>query len=196
MLAHIDRSSSLVLRLDTFARHCRTTFRFMMTRGITIISVSLFVALSSPFFASDEHPGPPQQPQLKKSPQTTTSNPKGTAQPLVVSDAEVSAGVKKYIYTHAQKSADKKFHVQSGGKDIALDLITIHDDRLSDLGGNKHFVCVDMKAANGAIYDIDFFIIVRSGKLSVTEASVHKINSKPLYNWNEDKGVWKKVPVS
>jgi hypothetical protein len=196
LLAHMDRSSSLVLRLDTFARHCRTTFTLMMTRGITIISVSLFVALSSPFFASDEHPGPPQQPQLKKSPQTTTSNPQGTAQPLVVSDAEVSAGVKKYIYTQTQKSADKKFHVQSGGKDVALDLITIHDDRLSDLGGNKHFVCVDMKAANGAIYDIDFFIIVRSGKLSVTEASVHKINGKPLYNWNEDKGVWKKVSVS
>jgi hypothetical protein len=37
-----------------------------------------------------------------------------------------------------------------------------------------------LKAANGAIYDIDFFIIVRSGTLSVTEATVHKINGKPL----------------
>ena len=55
---------------------------------------------------------------------------------------------------------------------------------------------IDMKAANGAIYDIDFFITVRSGTLSVTEASVHKINGKPLYNWKEENGVWKKVPVS
>ncbi len=167
-----------------------------MTRGITIISVSLFVALSSPFFASDEHPGPPQQPQLKKSPQTTTSNPQGTAQPLVVSDAEVSAGVKKYIYTQTQKSADKKFHVQSGGKDVALDLITIHDDRLSDLGGNKYFACVDMKGIDGKIYDIDFLMTVQPGKLSVTQTSVHKINGKPLYNWKQQGGVWKKVPVS
>jgi len=128
-----------------------------MTRGITIISVSLFLTLSSPFFSSD-----------------------GTAQSLVVNDDEVFAGVKKYIYTHAQKSADKKFHVQFGGKDVALDLITIHADRLSDLGENKHVVCVDMKAANGAIYDVDFFITVRSGTLSVTEASVHKINGKPV----------------
>ena len=103
-----------------------------------------------------------------------------TAQPLVVSDDEVFAGVKKYVYTHAQKSADKKFHLQFGGKDVALDLITIHADRLSDLGENKHVVCVDLKAANGAIYDVDFFITVRSGTLSVTGASVHKINSKPV----------------
>jgi hypothetical protein len=168
----------------------------MITRSITIISVSLFVALSSPLFATGGHPGPPQQPQLKKSPQTTTSNPQSAEQPLIVSDAEVFAGVKKYIYARAQKSADKKFHVQFGGKDVALDLITIHGDRLSDLGGNKHFACVDMKAANGAIYDIDFFMTVRPGTLSITETSVHKINGKPLYNWKEEKGVWKRVRVS
>lgn len=140
-----------------------------MTRGITIISVSLFLTLTSPFFS--------------------------TAQPLEVNDAEVFAGVKKYIYTHAQKSADKKFHLQFGGKDVTLDLITIHADRLSDLGDNKHVVCVDLKAANGAIYDVDFFITVRSGTLSVTEASVHKINGKPLYNWKEEGGIFKKVKV-
>ena len=113
-----------------------------------------------------------------------------------MNESEVFAGVKKYIYTQAQKSADKKFHIHSGGKDVALDLITIHADRLSDLGGNKHSGCVDMKAANGATYDIDFFITVRSGTLSVTDASVHKINGKPLYNWKEQNGISKKVPVS
>jgi len=161
-----------------------------------MISVSLFLTLGWPLFATGEHPGrPPQQSQPKESLQTTTSNPQSATEPLVASNAEIFASVKKYISTHAQKSADKKFHVQSGGKDVALDLITIHDDRLSDLGGNKHFVCVDMKAANGAIYDIDFFIIVRSGTLSVTETSVHKINGKPLYNWKEQNGISKKVPV-
>jgi hypothetical protein len=145
-----------------------------------MISVSLLVSLSSPLFG--ERPGAPQQPQLKEWSQTGTENPQGAIEPLVVSNAEIFAGVKKYISAHAQKSADKKFHIQSGGKDVALDLIAVHDDRLSDLGGNKHSLCVDMKAANGAIYDIDFFIIVRSGTLSVTDASVHKINGKPLYN--------------
>ena len=142
----------------------------MMRPGTTTISVSLFLTLSSPLFG--ERPGVPQQPQLKESSQTATRNPQSASEPLVVSDAEIFAGVKKYIYTHVQKSADKKFHIQSGGKDVALDLITIHGDRLSDLGGNKHFACVDMKAGNGAIYDIDFFVTVRSGTLSVTLPSI------------------------
>ena len=159
-----------------------------------MISVSLFVTLSSPLFATGEHPGPPRQPQLKGSPQITTRDPESATQDLVVSDAEIFAGVKKYIQAHAEKSADKKFHIQSGRKDVALDLITIHADRLSDLGGNKHSACVDMKAANGAIYDIDFFIILRPGTLSVTEASVHKINGKALYNSKQEDGAWKKKP--
>jgi hypothetical protein len=167
-----------------------------MTRGIIIISVLLFLTLGSPLFAAAEHTRLPQQPQLKQSPPATTSNSQSAEQPLVVSDAEVYAGVKKYIYTVAQKWTDKKFHVQFGGKDVALDLITIHGDRLSDLGGNKHFACVDMKAANGAIYDIDFFMTARPGTLSVTETSVHKVNGKPLYNWKEQNGILKKVPVS
>jgi hypothetical protein len=167
----------------------------MSTRLVVVFVASLFT-FATPLLATGEHPSAPQQPQLKESSQTPTRTPQSATQTLIVSNAEIFAGVKKYIYTLAQKSADKKFHVQSGGKDVALDLITIHDDRLSDLGENKHFVCVDMKAANGALYDIDFFITLRPGRLSVTEASVHKINGKPLYNWKEEGGVWKRVPIS
>ncbi len=165
----------------------------MTTRLAICVSIALLLVPASPLRAQD-HPRAPQQSQ--QLPQTRTRNPQSATEPLVVSDAEISAGVRKYISTHAEKSADKKFHVQSGGKDVALDLITIHADRLSDLGGDKHFVCVDMKGANGATYDVDFFITVRSGTLSVTESSVHKINGKPLYNWKEQNGIWKKVPGS
>ena len=80
-------------------------------------------------------------------------------------------------------------------KDLALDLVRVHDDRFSNLGGDKYFACVDMKGADGKIYDIDFFMLVKPGKLTVTETSVHKINGKPLYNWKQEGGVWKKVKV-
>jgi len=43
------------------------------------------------------------------------------------------------------------------------------------------------------MYDIDFFMAVQGSKLNVTETSVHKINGKPLYNWKQEGGVWKKV---
>jgi hypothetical protein len=75
-------------------------------------------------------------------------------------------------------------------------LVKVHDDRFSSLGGDKYFACVDMKGKDGKMYDIDFFMAVRGSTLNITETSVHKINGKPLYNWKQQGGVWKKVPVS
>jgi hypothetical protein len=72
----------------------------------------------------------------------------------------------------------------------------VHDDRLSSLGGGNYFACVDMKGTDGTMYDIDFFMAGQPGSMKVTETSVHKINGKPLYNWKEQGGVWRKVRVS
>ena len=108
----------------------------------------------------------------------------------------VSAGLKEFISGYSAKSADKKFHMPYQRKDLALDLVKVHDDRFSNLGGNKYFACVDMKGADGKIYDIDFFMVLQPDKLTVTQTSVHKINGKPLYNWKQEGGVWKKVRVS
>ena len=110
--------------------------------------------------------------------------------------SDVSDGLKRFISGYAEKSADKKFHMPYQRKDLALDLVKVHDDRFSSLGGDKYFACVDMKGTDGKIYDIDFSMLVKPGKLTVTETSVHKINGKPLYNWKEENGVWKKVRVS
>jgi len=115
---------------------------------------------------------------------------------MEVSKADISAGLEKYIDSSARKSADKKFHVRYRGKDLPLNLIKVHDDRLSSLGGDKYFACVDMKGTDGKIYDIDFFMALRPGQMKVTETSIHKINGKPLYNWKEENGVWRKARVS
>ena len=72
--------------------------------------------------------------------------------------AEISAGIKKHIDSETKKSSDGKFHVKHEGSDLALDLVRVHDDRLSDLGSGKYFACVDMKAVDGKTYDIDFFL--------------------------------------
>jgi len=167
----------------------------MITRLAIAISVSLLLASAIAVFAS-EHPGPPQQPQLQQLPQTTTSAARTATQTMAVSKTDISGGLKKYIDTSAGKSPDKKFHVRNRGRDLALDLIKIHDDRLSSLGGGKYFACVDMKGIDGKTYDIDFLMALRPKQLSVTQTSVHKINGKPLYNWKEENGVWKRVPVS
>ena len=94
--------------------------------------------------------------------------------------SDASDGLKRFISGYTAKSADKKFHMPYQRKDLALDLVKIHDDRFSSLGGDKYFACVDMKGTDGKIYDIDFLMAVQPGKLTVTQTSVHKINGKPL----------------
>jgi hypothetical protein len=165
----------------------------MTTRLATGVLIALLLAPALPVRAQD-HPRAPQQSQSQQLPQTTRGAPQAAMTEATMSD--VSAGLKEFISGYASKSADKKFHVPYQRKNLALDLVKVHDDRFSSLGDDKYFACVDMRGTDGKIYDIDFFMVVRPGKLTVTQTSVHKINGKPLYNWKEEKGVWKKVPVS
>ena len=152
----------------------------MIAKIISAAAITIFLT-AAPALFSQEHPEHPE-------------HPKAGGAKKQVSTADISAGIKKHITTDTNKS-DGKFHVKYEGQDLALDLLKVHDDRLQDLGDGKYFACVDMKGTDGTMYDIDFFMAVRGSKLNITETSVHKINGKPLYNWKQDGGVWKKVKV-
>jgi hypothetical protein len=163
-----------------------------MTRLATCLLVGLLVATVAQLAAQD-HPRAPQQSQSQQLPQSRTGAPQAAMTEATMSS--VSDGLKEFISGYAAKSADKKFHMPYQHKDLALDLVKIHDDRFSGLGGGKYFACVDMKGRDGKMYDVDFFMVVHTDKLTVTETSVHKINGRPLYNWKQEGGVWKKVKV-
>jgi hypothetical protein len=172
----------------------------MITRLIIAVAIPLFFTPAAMVF-SQEHPEHPKKTteQPKKGgehPKKGAEHPKGGGEAKQVSTADISAGIKTNIDAKSKKSPDGKFHVQHEGQDLSLDLIKVHDDRLQDLGGGKYFACVDMKAADGKTYDIDFFLTGQPGKMKVTETSVHKIDNKPLYNWKEENGKWNKVPAS
>src|SRR6266545_3359210 len=160
----------------------------MITRIIISIAVALFVTPTMSSFAQEHPEHPTKKEETKKG-----EHPKKGGEEKKVTKSEISAGIKKHISSESGKSSDKKFHTNYEGKDLALDLIKVHDDRLSSLGEGKYFACVDMKAADGKTYDIDFFMSGKPGNMKVTETSVHKVNGKPLYNWKEENGVWKKV---
>jgi hypothetical protein len=171
----------------------------MISRLIITVAIALFFSPAA-LLVAQEHPEHPkktaQQPkQGAEHPKKGAEHPKGGAEKQV-STADISAGIKKNIDAQSKKSADQKFHVKYEDQDLALDLVKVHDDRLQDLGGGKYFACVDMKAAEGKTYDIDFFLTGQPGKMKVTETSVHKIDGKPLYNWKEENGTWNKVPAS
>ena len=154
----------------------------MISRLIITVAIALFFTPAA-LVSAAEHPEHPEHPQ------------KGKAGKKQVSKSDISAGIKKNIDAETRKSSDGKFHVNYQSQDLALDLIRVHDDRLSDLGGGKYFACVDMKGTDGKSYDIDFFLTGQPGTMTVTETAVHKIDGKPLYDWKEDNGKWHKVPA-
>ena len=165
----------------------------MISRLIIAVAIALFFS-PAPLIVAQEHPEHPKK--TTEHPKKGAEHPKEGGTEKQVSTADISAGIKKNIEAKSKKSSDGKFHVKYEGQDLALDLEKVHDDRLQDLGGGKYFACVDMKGKDGKMYDIDFFMVVDSGKLTVMETAVHKINGKPLYNWKEENGVWKKVRLS
>jgi hypothetical protein len=164
----------------------------MIPRLITAVVIGLFFTPAT-LVLSQEHPEHPKK--STEHPKQGAEHPK-QAEIKQVSTADISAGIKKNIDAKSKTSPDGKFHVKYEGQDLALDLVKVHDDRLSDLGGGKYFACVDMKATDGKTYDIDFFLTGQPGKMKVTETSVHKIDGKPLYDWKEENGKWHKVGAS
>ena len=162
----------------------------MKTLIIIAVAVSSFFAPAIAVRAA-EHPEHPR-PATQAPPGKSGEHPQ-KAGAKEVSKADISIGIKKHIDSETKKSSDKKFHVSYQGKVLALDLVKVHDDRLSDLGRGKYFACVDMKATDGKTYDIDFFLTGQPGNMAVTETTVHKIDGEPLYNWKEENGYWKKV---
>src|SRR6266404_8070569 len=120
----------------------------MIPRLIIATAIALFFTPAT-LVLSQEHPEHPKK---------TAEHPKKGAETKQVSTADISAGIKTNIDAKSKKSPDGKFHATHEGQDLALDLIKVHDDRLQDLGGGKYFACVDMKAADGKTYDIDFFL--------------------------------------
>jgi len=165
----------------------------MRLRLIIATAIALFFTPAA-MVLSQEHPEHPKK--TTEQPKKGGEHPKTGGAEKGVSTADISAGIKKNIDGQSKKSADQKFHVKYEGQDLALDLVKVHDDRLSDLGSGKYFACVDMKATDGKTYDIDFFLTGQPGKMKVTETSVHKIDGKPLYDWKEENGTWHKVPAS
>lgn len=76
---------------------------------------------------------------------------------------------------------------------LQLKLLKVHKDKLATLGNGVYFACTDMKAPDGTVYDVDFFMQQADDGIETTEVAVHKKSGKPRYSWKEVGGIWKKV---
>jgi len=93
------------------------------------------------------------------------------------------------------KAAGGKFPVKDDvlNKTWELELVLVHKDKLQALEDGRYFACVDFKAADGTMVDVDFYLKKDGDKLVVTDTTVHKVNGKARYTYQEKNGVWVRV---
>jgi len=158
----------------------------MKTPVSPVLALSLTALLAAPVIAQQkEHPK--EHPQKKEQPEHPKSEKKFSVD-------DIDAAIRSNIEEKAKASAGK-FVVQDDvlDKTWELELVRVHKDRLQALADGRYFACVDFKAADGTMVDVDFFLKKDGDKLAVTDTSVHKISGKARYNYEEKDGVWVRV---
>jgi hypothetical protein len=118
----------------------------------------------------------------------------GTGPKVTIDD--IAAGIENHV-AQESKTNGGYFRVQFNKKELNLQLVRVHLEYLADLGSGVKFACVDLVGTDGPVYDVDFFMKGPPGAMTVTETSVHKINGKPFYTWEQRQdGTWRKVRVN
>ena len=128
----------------------------------SVISPIAFAQMSGGYGGGNMNQSQPPRTSGGQSMQTQTTTTKAAA----------PVGVKGYLDNVMANSKDNKFHATLSGKNLALTPIKFHEEK--KLGGGKATTAVDMKGADGKIYEIDF---VTSGD-QVTNAKIGKVNGK------------------
>ncbi|HUP63219.1 MAG TPA: hypothetical protein VNA69_22705 [Thermoanaerobaculia bacterium] len=148
-----------------------------------VLSVVLLVASLSPLSTTlaQEHPEHPKK--AEKAGEVNTTDLENAIKAEIAEKSKETDGVFKLNDPEPKKTWD-------------LTLDRVHKDRLSKLSADTYFACVDMKDASGTTIDVDFFLKSKDGKLEMTDTTVHKVDGKPRYNWKEENGIWKRVPLS
>ena len=139
-----------------------------MNTPILVVAASFVASIAFGQMNSQGYGPPVTQPQQIPQPSTTGQQKTTTTRTKKV----MPAGVKGYLDEQMAKSSDKKFHVSLNGKDLPLTPVKFHQE--AKIGGGKSAMAVEMKGADGKVYEIDF---VLSGD-QVTGAKIGKVNGK------------------
>jgi hypothetical protein len=137
-----------------------------------ILIIAAATSLIAPFAFGQMYGGGYSQPQSQSQPQQAPSGGQQKMTTSTTTKKVMPVGVKGYLDEQIANSKDKKFHVSLNGKDLALSPTTFHSE--TKLGGGKTAMAVDMKGADGKVYEIDF--VTSNGQVS--GAKVGKVNGK------------------
>jgi hypothetical protein len=143
------------------------------------ISLSAALPAVSALAQQKEHP--------KEHPQNPASGKK-------LSTDDIDAAIRAHI-DEKSKTSGGRFEVRDDvlNKTWSLELARVHKDKLQALADGRYFACVDFKAPDATMVDVDFFLKKDGDKLAVTDTTVHKVDGKARYNYEEKNGVWVRV---
>lgn len=155
-----------------------------LRRGALATVVGLFLLTGRPVGAQ-EHPT--EHPKAKTEAKKTEAS---------LTMADLSKAIKEYVAKDAKlKGGYFLVYDPVSKKTLEMTLDKVHEDRLSKVADGVYFACVDCKATDGKVYDVDIFMKGDKSKLEINEVSVHKVDGSPRYGWAEEGGVWKKKPA-
>lgn len=147
-------------------------FATVMTMGLTVATASV---------SAGEHPSEHPAEHAHEGGKITKDALAHAITEYVDKDSKLHGG-----YFLVYDSKDKK--------SLALKLLKVHKDRLSQIGTTTFFACADFKNTNGTVYDLDVFMKGDvADDLKVTEISVHKKSGKSRYTWEKKGDVWIKA---
>lgn len=95
----------------------------------------------------------------------------------------------------AENSKDGVYQLKDGDKTWDLKLDKVHRERLARTDETTYFACTDFKSSDNHTVDVDFFMKDDGHKLVLSDATLHKVDGQPRYNWQEKDGYWVRVPV-
>lgn len=94
--------------------------------------------------------------------------------------------MKSHIKKRTKEDKKGVFQIrdEKASKDLKLKFVKIHDP-VRKLEGKGYFACTDFHVANkkNKVYDLDFWLNKKDGKLKVTKEKIHKHPSKKEGEW-------------
>jgi hypothetical protein len=158
-----------------------------MKKVLSLAFVLIVTAFFSTLAMAQEKKEHPKEEHPKEHPEHSK-----TAKKMSTDDID------KAIRAHIEKTvaaSGGRFPVKDDvlNKTWDLELVKVHNDKLQALADGRYFACVDFKAADGTMVDVDFFMKKAGDALEVTDTTVHKINGKARYSYQEKDGVWVRV---
>ncbi|MCI0406058.1 MAG: hypothetical protein L0Z48_00395 [candidate division Zixibacteria bacterium] len=154
--------------------------------GMVVLSLFVGLVFAAGKLVAQEHPT--EHPKAKPA-----AKPEAKKTEASLTMADLSTAIKGYIAQDAKlKGGYYLVYDPVSKKTLEMTLDRVHEDRLSKVAEGVYFACVDCKATDGKVYDVDIFMKGNKSKLEVNEVSVHKVDGSPRYGWAEEGGVWKK----